>query len=36
VDHVGLGSDFYGVSGAMPEGMDSAADLPKISAIQIQ
>jgi membrane dipeptidase len=29
VDHVGLGSDFDGVSGAMPEGMDSAADLPK-------
>lgn len=31
VDHVGLGSDFDGVSGAMPEGIDSAADLPKIS-----
>jgi membrane dipeptidase len=31
VDHVGLGSDFDGVSGALPEGMDSAADLPKIS-----
>jgi membrane dipeptidase len=31
VDHVGLGSDFDGVSGAMPEGMDSAADLPKIT-----
>jgi membrane dipeptidase len=28
---VGLGSDFDGVSGAMPEGMDSAADLPKIT-----
>ena len=31
VDHVGLGSDFDGVSGNMPAGMDSAADLPKIT-----
>jgi membrane dipeptidase len=31
VDHVGLGSDFDGVSGATPEGMNSAADLPKIT-----
>jgi len=31
VDHVGLGSDFDGVSGATPSGMDSAADLPKIT-----
>ncbi len=31
VDHVGLGSDFDGVSGALPMGMDSAADLPKIT-----
>jgi membrane dipeptidase len=31
VDHVGLGSDFDGVSGATPHGMDSAADLPKIT-----
>src|SRR5579862_4976524 len=31
VDHVGLGSDFDGVNGATPEGMDSAADLPKIT-----
>jgi membrane dipeptidase len=30
VDHVGLGSDFDGVS-ATPEGMDSAADLPRIT-----
>ncbi len=30
VDHVGLGSDFDGVSGATPQGIDSAADLPKI------
>lgn len=32
VDHVGLGSDFDGVSYLTPEGMDSAADLPKITA----
>lgn len=31
VDHVGLGSDFDGVSGATPEGMNSAADLPRIT-----
>jgi membrane dipeptidase len=31
VDHLGLGSDFDGVSGATPAGMDSAADLPKIT-----
>jgi membrane dipeptidase len=31
VDHVGLGSDFDGVSGATPEGIDSASDLPKIT-----
>ena len=31
MDHVGLGSDFDGVSGATPEGIDSAADLPKIT-----
>jgi membrane dipeptidase len=31
VDHVGLGSDFDGVSGATPQGMDSATDLPKIT-----
>jgi membrane dipeptidase len=31
VDHVGLGSDFDGVGGQTPEGMDSAADLPKIT-----
>ena len=31
VDHVGLGSDFDGLSGATPEGIDSAADLPKIT-----
>ena len=31
IDHVGLGSDFDGVSGALPAGLDSAADLPKIT-----
>jgi membrane dipeptidase len=30
VDHVGLGSDFDGIS-SLPEGIDSAADLPKIT-----
>jgi len=30
VDHVGLGSDFDGVD-SLPEGIDSAADLPKIT-----
>lgn len=28
---MGLGSDFDGVSGATPQGIDSAADLPKIT-----
>ena len=32
VDHVGLGSDFDGVSGQLPRGIDSPADLPKITA----
>src|ERR1700674_286039 len=31
IDHVGLGLDFDGVSGATPEGIDSVADLPKIT-----
>lgn len=31
VDHVGLGSDFDGVDNLLPEGIDSAADLPKIT-----
>jgi membrane dipeptidase len=30
VDHVGLGSDFDGID-SLPEGLDSAADLPKIT-----
>ncbi len=32
VDHVGLGSDFDGVEGQLPAGMDSPADFPKITA----
>ena len=32
IDHVGLGSDFDGVDGQLPEGLDSPADLPKITA----
>ncbi|MGA3046546.1 MAG: dipeptidase [Terracidiphilus sp.] len=32
IDHVGIGSDFDGVSGQLPEGLDSPADLPKITA----
>lgn len=31
IDHVGVGSDFDGMP-ALPEGIDSAADLPKITA----
>ncbi len=31
VEHVGLGSDFDGVHGQLPAGIDSAADLPKIT-----
>jgi membrane dipeptidase len=31
IDHVGLGSDFDGIP-AMPEGLASAADLPKLTA----
>ena len=32
VDHVGLGSDFDGVNGQLPEGIDSPGDIPKITA----
>ena len=32
VDHVGLGTDFDGISGQLPQGIDSVADLPKITA----
>jgi len=31
IDHVGLGSDFDGIGGQLPQGIDSAADLPKIT-----
>jgi len=31
VEHVGLGSDFDGVNGQLPQGVESAADLPKIT-----
>ena len=36
VDHVGLGSDFDGVEGQLPEGMDSVAALPKITEALMQ
>ena len=36
IDHVGLGSDFDGVSGATPQGIDSAADLPKITQALVE
>ena len=32
IDHVGLGSDFDGVNGQLPQGIDSPVDLPKITA----
>jgi membrane dipeptidase len=35
VDHVGLGSDFDGVA-ALPEGMDSVADLPRITQALVE
>jgi membrane dipeptidase len=35
VDHVGIGSDFDGIDCA-PQGIDSAADLPKITAALMQ
>lgn len=35
VDHVGLGSDFDGVS-RLPEGLEDASDLPKITRILVQ
>ena len=36
VDHVGLGSDFDGVGGQLPNGIDSPADFPKITAALMQ
>jgi membrane dipeptidase len=35
VDHVGIGSDFDGIP-TSPEGIDTVADLPKISAALLQ
>jgi membrane dipeptidase len=35
IDHVGLGSDFDGVT-FLPEGLSSAADLPKITAALVE
>ena len=35
IDHAGLGSDFDGINGQLPEGLDSPADLPKIIAALI-
>ncbi len=32
IDHVGIGTDFDGVMGQLPQGIDSAADLPKVTA----
>ncbi len=36
VDHVGLGSDFDGVTGQLPDGIDSPGDIPKITAALIE
>jgi membrane dipeptidase len=36
IDHVGLGSDFDGVSGQTPQGIESAADLPRITEALLQ
>jgi membrane dipeptidase len=35
IDHVGLGSDFDGVT-SLPQGIDSVADLPKITAALVE
>ena len=32
IDHVGLGSDFDGVSGNLPEGLRNVADYPNLVA----
>ena len=32
IDHIGIGSDFDGVSGALPEGLKTAADYPNLIA----
>ena len=36
INHVGIGSDFDGVEGQLPQGIDSVADLPKITAALMQ
>src|SRR6202043_2816519 len=35
-DHVGLGTDFDGVDGQLPEGIDLVAGLPKITAAAME
>lgn len=32
IEHVGIGTDFDGVMGQLPQGIDSAADLPKVTS----
>ena len=32
IDHVGIGSDFDGVSGNLPEGLKTVADYPNLIA----
>jgi membrane dipeptidase len=32
IDHVGIGSDFDGVSGYLPQGMEDVSKLPNITA----
>ncbi len=36
IDHVGIGSDFDGVSSQLPQGIDSPADLPRITTALMQ
>ena len=36
IDHVGLGSDFDGIYGQLPEGINSPADLSKITAALLE
>jgi len=35
IDHVGIGTDFDGIS-SLPQGIDSAADLPKITSALLE
>jgi len=32
IDHIGIGSDFDGVSGALPDGLKTVADFPNLIA----